>query len=177
MSALVNSLLNTNEKFGFIIMDCSTRMQVLHPQSMRPAREGDIPVRVKNSYNPKAPGTLITKQREMDKVVLTSIVLKSNVTMLDIVSTRMLGQFGFLARVFAIFEDLGISVDCVATSEVSISVSLDPSKIWSRELIQQELDNVVEELEKIAIVHLLQQRAIISLIGNVRRSSLILEKV
>ncbi|KAF8648652.1 hypothetical protein HU200_064700 [Digitaria exilis] len=150
--------------------------QVLHPQSMRPAREGDIPVRVKNSYNPKAPGTLITKQREMDKVVLTSIVLKSNVTMLDIVSTRMLGQFGFLARVFAIFEDLGISVDCVATSEVSISVSLDPSKIWSRELIQQELDNVVEELEKIAIVHLLQQRAIISLIGNVRRSSLILEK-
>nr|CAB3479318.1 unnamed protein product [Digitaria exilis] len=110
------------------------------------------------------------------QVVLTSIVLKSNVTMLDIVSTRMLGQFGFLARVFAIFEDLGISVDCVATSEVSISVSLDPSKIWSRELIQQELDNVVEELEKIAIVHLLQQRAIISLIGNVRRSSLILEK-
>ncbi|CAO1947127.1 unnamed protein product [Urochloa humidicola] len=150
--------------------------QVLHPQSMRPAREGDIPVRVKNSYNPKAPGTLITKQREMDKVVLTSIVLKSNVTMLDIVSTRMLGQFGFLARVFAIFEDLGMSVDCVATSEVSISVSLDPSKIWSRELIQQELDNVVEELEKIAIVHLLQQRAIISLIGNVQRSSLILEK-
>nr|CAB3475309.1 unnamed protein product [Digitaria exilis] len=150
--------------------------EVLHPQSMRPAREGDIPVRVKNSYNPKAPGTLITKQRDMDKVVLTSIVLKSNVTMLDIVSTRMLGQFGFLARVFAIFEDLGISVDCVATSEVSISVSLDPSKIWCREHIQQELDNVVKELEKIAIVHLLQQRVIISLIGNVRRSSLILEK-
>ncbi|KAL5680357.1 hypothetical protein ACJX0J_006742, partial [Zea mays] len=90
--------------------------QVLHPQSMRPAREGDIPVRVKNSYNPKAPGTLI--------------MLKSNVTMLDIVSTRMLGQYGFLARVFAIFEDLCISVDCVATSEVSVSVSLDPSKIW-----------------------------------------------
>uniref|UniRef100_A0A0D9V9T7 Aspartokinase n=1 Tax=Leersia perrieri TaxID=77586 RepID=A0A0D9V9T7_9ORYZ len=111
--------------------------QVLHPQSMRPAREGDIPVRVKNSYNPKAPGTLITKHRDMDKVVLTSIVLKSNVTMLDIVSTRMLGQFGFLAK---------------------------------------ELDHVVEELEKIAVVHLLQQRAIISLIGNVRRSSLILEK-
>ncbi|AQK75502.1 Aspartokinase 1 chloroplastic, partial [Zea mays] len=71
------------------------------------------------------------------QIVLTSIVLKSNVTMLDIVSTRMLGQYGFLARVFAIFEDLCISVDCVATSEVSVSVSLDPSKIWSRELIQQ----------------------------------------
>lgn len=90
--------------------------------------------------------------------------------MLDIVSTRMLGQFGFLAKVistfimdlincssisnhqyekfkmyliiflwqvFAIFEDLDISVDVVATSEVSISVTLDPSKIWSRELIKQ----------------------------------------
>ncbi|KAF5799611.1 putative aspartate kinase [Helianthus annuus] len=151
--------------------------QVLHPQSMRPAREGDIPVRVKNSYNRNAPGTLITKSRDMSKAILTSIVLKRNVTMLDIVSTRMLGQFGFLAKVFATFEDLGISVDVVATSEVSLSLTLDPSKLWSRELIQQELDNVVEELEKIAKVNLLQHRSIISLIGNVQRSSLILEKV
>ncbi|CAN0924866.1 Aspartokinase 2, chloroplastic [Linum grandiflorum] len=156
--------------------------QVLHPQSMRPAREGDIPVRVKNSYNPNAPGTLITRTRDMSKAVLTSIVLKRNVTMLDIVSTRMLGQFGFLAKVFSTFEDLGISVDVVATSEVSISLTLDPSKLWSRELIQQasipnELDHVVEELEKIAVVNLLQHRSIISLIGNVQRSSLILEKV
>ncbi|GAA0170865.1 amino acid kinase [Lithospermum erythrorhizon] len=153
--------------------------QVLHPQSMRPAREGNIPVRVKNSYNPEAPGTLITRSRDMSEAVLTSIVLKRNVTMLDIVSTRMLGQFGFLARVFAIFEDLGISVDVVATSEVSISLTLDPSKLWSRELIQQasELDHVVQELEKIAVVNLLQHRSIISLIGNVQRSSLILEQV
>ncbi|XP_039138686.1 aspartokinase 2, chloroplastic-like isoform X2 [Dioscorea cayenensis subsp. rotundata] len=150
--------------------------QVLHPQSMRPARESDIPVRVKNSYNPRAPGTLITKERDMTEAVLTSIVLKSNITMLDIVSTRMLGQYGFLAKVFSTFEDLGISVDCVATSEVSISLTLDPSKLWSRELIQQELDHVVEELEKIAVVRLLQNISIISLIGNVQRSSSILEK-
>ncbi|XP_021723000.1 aspartokinase 1, chloroplastic-like isoform X2 [Chenopodium quinoa] len=150
--------------------------QVLHPQSMRPAREGDVPVRVKNSYNPKAPGTLINRARDMSEVLLTSIVLKRNVTMLDIVSTRMLGQFGFLAKVFSIFEDLGISVDVVATSEVSISLTLDPSKLWSRELIQQELDRVVEELENIAVVNLLQNRSIISLIGNVQYSSLILEK-
>ncbi|XP_010530884.1 PREDICTED: aspartokinase 1, chloroplastic-like [Tarenaya hassleriana] len=150
--------------------------QVLHPQSMRPAREGDIPVRVKNSYNPKAPGTIITKARDMTETVLTSIVLKRNVTMLDIVSTRMLGQVGFLAKVFSIFEELGISVDVVATSEVSLSLTLDPSKLWSRELIQQELDHVVEELEKIAVVNLLRRRAIISLIGNVQHSSLILEK-
>ncbi|XP_057982581.1 aspartokinase 2, chloroplastic-like isoform X3 [Malania oleifera] len=86
-----------------------------------------------------------------------------------------LAYFG--AQVFSIFEDLGISVDVVATSEVSISLTLDPSKLWSRELIQQELDHVVEELEKIAVVNLLQHRSIISLIGNVQKSSLILEKV
>lgn len=116
---------------GSIHIMCCT--QVLHPQSMRPAREGDIPVRVKNSYNRQAPGTLITKTRDMSKVcgveifsskceefhstdhilhltvfqaVLTSIVLKQNVTMLDIVSTRMLGQFGFLAKVRNCFFDL-----------------------------------------------------------------------
>ncbi|XP_061991790.1 aspartokinase 1, chloroplastic-like [Rosa rugosa] len=150
--------------------------QVLHPQSMRPARDGDIPVRVKNSYNPKAPGTIITKTRDMSKAVLTSIVLKQNITLLDIVSTRMLGQVGFLAKVFSTFEDLGISVDVVATSEVSLSLTLDPSKFWSRELIQQELDKMEEELEKIAYVNLLQKRSIISLIGNVQYSSLILEK-
>ncbi|KAG7555206.1 Acetylglutamate kinase-like superfamily [Arabidopsis suecica] len=153
--------------------------QVLHPLSMRPARDGDIPVRVKNSYNPTAPGTVITRSRDMSKAVLTSIVLKRNVTMLDIASTRMLGQYGFLAKVFTTFEDLGISVDVVATSEVSISLTLDPAKLWGRELIQRvnELDNLVEELEKIAVVKLLQRRSIISLIGNVQKSSLILEKV
>ncbi|KAH7852892.1 hypothetical protein Vadar_030609 [Vaccinium darrowii] len=153
--------------------------QVLHPQSMRPAREGDIPVRVKNSYNPKAPGTLITRERDMSKAELTSIVLKRNVTMLDIVSTRMLGQVGFLAKVFSIFEGLGISVDVVATSEVSISLTLDPSKLWSRELIQQasELERVEEELQKIAVVNLMKERSIISLIWNVEKSSEILEKV
>ncbi|PKA64361.1 Aspartokinase 1, chloroplastic [Apostasia shenzhenica] len=151
--------------------------QVLHPQSISPARESDIPVRVKNSYNPTAPGTLITKERDMSKAILTSIVLKSNITMLDIASTRMLGQYGFLAKVFSIFEDVGVSVDCAATSEVSISLTLDPSKFCSRELVQQELDHVVKELEKIAVVHLLQNRSIISLIGNMQHSSFILEKV
>ncbi|CAI5459611.1 unnamed protein product [Closterium sp. Yama58-4] len=151
--------------------------QVLHPQSMRPAREGNIPVRVKNSYNRIAPGTLITQERDLSSALLTSIVVKRGVTLLDLVSLRMLGQFGFLAKVFAIFEAQGISVDVVATSEVSLSLTLDPAKLWSRELIQQELDKMVEELERVAVVKLLQRRSIISLIGNVSRSSVILEKV
>ncbi|KAL0728201.1 hypothetical protein Bca4012_024294 [Brassica carinata] len=130
--------------------------QVLHPQSMRPAREGGIPVRVKNSYNPKAPGTIITKTRDMTKTVLTSIVLKRNVTMLDIASTRMLGQVGFLAKSMIIL--LAINISCELHS------------------FGQELDHVVEELEKIAVVNLAKGRAIISLIGNVQHSSLILER-
>ncbi|CAI5495042.1 unnamed protein product [Closterium sp. Naga37s-1] len=151
--------------------------QVLHPQSMRPAREGNIPVRVKNSYNRSAPGTLITQERDLSSALLTSIVVKRGVTLLDLVSLRMLGQFGFLAKVFAIFEAQGISVDVVATSEVSLSLTLDPAKLWSRELIQQELEKMVEALEQVAVVKLLQRRSIISLIGNVARSSVILEKV
>ena len=62
----------------------------------------------------------------MSGALMTSIVLKQDVTLMDIVSTRMLGQFGFLATVFGIFKDQQISVDVVATSEISISLTLDP---------------------------------------------------
>lgn len=62
----------------------------------------------------------------MKDALMTSIVLKPGITLLDIVSTRMLGQVGFMATVFDIFNSNGISVDVVATSEVSISLTLDP---------------------------------------------------
>lgn len=73
---------------------------MLHPQAMRPAIESkeDLNVRVKNSYNVAAAGTLITRERDKEKSLLTSIVLKDQVTLLDITSTRMLGQFGFLSK-------------------------------------------------------------------------------
>ncbi|XP_058096202.1 aspartokinase 2, chloroplastic-like [Magnolia sinica] len=154
--------------------------QVLHPQSMRPAREANIPVRVKNFCNPKAPGTLITRDRDMSQTVLTSIALKQSVTVLDIKSTRAVGQHDFFKKVFSIFEELGISVDVVATSEVSVLLTLDPSKILHRESIQQkpsELDRVVEELKKIAEVDLFLHRSIISLIGNVQHSPQTLNEV
>ena len=99
---------------------------MLHPLSMRPAWDFDIPVRVRNSYNPAAIGTLIKATRKNDLPV-TSLVEKKHVTLLDIVSTRMLNVHGFIAKVFQIFKDEEISVDVVATSEVSISLTLDPS--------------------------------------------------
>ncbi|XP_058092948.1 aspartokinase 2, chloroplastic-like [Magnolia sinica] len=157
-------------------------VQVLHPRSMRPAREADIPVRVKNFCNPKAPGTLITRDRDISKIVLTSIAVKRSVTVLDIKSTRAVGQNDFFKKVFSIFEKLGISVDEVATSEVSILLTLDPSKLFRRESIQQQasiglLDRAVEELKKIAEVNHIQRRSIISLIGNVQHSPQTLNKV
>ncbi|XP_058092942.1 aspartokinase 1, chloroplastic-like isoform X2 [Magnolia sinica] len=152
--------------------------QVLHPQSMQPAREADIPVRVKNFCNPKAPGTLITRDRDMSKSVLTSIVLKRNVTALDITTTRAVGQHDFFKKVFSIYENFGISVDVVATSEVSILLTMDPSKLLRRESIQRQLlDLAVEELKKIAEVNHIQHRSIISLIRNVQHSPQTLNKV
>jgi aspartokinase len=74
---------------------CCPCPQVLHPLAMQPAiRSGKMGVRVKNSYNREAAGTVITKQRDMSGTLVTSIVLKNNVTLVDIVSTRMLGQYG-----------------------------------------------------------------------------------
>ena len=77
------------------------------------------------SWCRQAPGTLICRTRDMSDVLMTSIVLKSDVTLMDVVSTRMLGQYGFLATVFGIFRDQQISVDVVATSEISVSLTLD----------------------------------------------------
>ena len=155
--------------------------QVLHPQSMRPAMDSEaLCVRVKNSYNVRAPGTLIGHERPggTEDWLLTSIVRKKNVTMLDIVSTRMLGQYGFLAKVFNIMDKAGISVDCVATSEVSVSLTLDPAKVWSRDLVQEELDALVEEFENagIARVKVTTGHSLISLIGNVERNNEIMQR-
>jgi len=151
---------------------------VLHPQAMHPAitSSRDLNVRVKNSYNIAAPGTLITRSRDMQETLLTSVVRKGNVTLLDIVSTRMLGQYGFLAKVFTIMEANQISVDVVATSEVSVSLTLDPAKLWSRGLVGAELARLREEFAKFADVTVTTDAAILSLIGNVARSNEILER-
>jgi aspartate kinase len=83
--------------------------QVLHPISMQPAIRSSIPVRVKNSYNPSATGTVITGKRDKSGTVVTAITSKSNIQLIDIVSTRMLGQYGFLAKVFEAFDECKVS--------------------------------------------------------------------
>lgn len=149
---------------------------VLHPLAMQPAADCNVGVRVKNSYNRGAPGTLISAGRDMAGSLMTSIVMKSNVTLVDIVSTRMMGQFGFLAKVFKVFEENKISVDVVATSEVSVSLTLDPAKVWERDLIAEELEGLMQDFDGIAKSHYRRGMAIISLICNVQRTSEILER-
>lgn len=98
--------------------------------------------------------------------------------MLDITSYRSLGQPGFLSNVFKVFRDLGISVDVVSTSEVSVSLTLDPYSIWSREIVPQELERLRDELAAFGSVNVKEKEyAILSLVCNARRSSELLARV
>jgi aspartate kinase len=148
--------------------------QVLHPRAMQPCMKTGLPVVVKNSYNIKAPGTRIEQTHssaakksggKVSAIPVRTITSRKNVTLVDIVSTRMLGQFGFLAEVFLIFSKHNISVDMVATSEVSVSLTLDSG---------YNLAEVKKELSKIASVEIKTGKAIVSIICNVKRSSEIL---
>jgi len=143
--------------------------QVLHPRAMQPCMKTGTPVMVKNSYNITAPGSKIEQSLSAPgkSPPVRAITSKHKVTLVDIVSTRMLGQYGFLAEVFAIFAKYHISIDMVATSEVSVSLTLDTAF---------DLGEVKKELSKIASVEVKTGKAIVSIIGNVKRSSEILSK-
>lgn len=152
--------------------------QILHPRAMKPAMQSKhgMSVRVKNSYNRMAPGTVIQSTRDLSDTFLTSIVIKRGISVVDIVSTSMLGQFGFLARVFQIFKERRISVDVVSTSEISVSISLDVNR-YSENENDKEIETLVELFEGWADVSLRKDLSIVSLICNIQRSSEILEKV
>jgi len=141
--------------------------QVLHPRAMQPCMKTGTPVLVKNSYNIEAAGTRIESAAAAPKKnpPVRAITSKHKVTLVDIVSTRMLGQFGFLAEVFSVFAKHNISIDMVATSEVSVSLTLDTA---------YDLTEVKKELNKIASIEVKTGKAIVSIIGNVKRSSEIL---
>lgn len=140
--------------------------QVLHPRSMQPCLQTGTPVRVKNSYNLGAPGSIIVTRHEITPPPVRAITAKKNVTLIDIVSTRMLGQHGFLAKVFESFATHGISVDVVATSEVSVSLTVDSQKA--------HLAGLKHDLEKYASIDIKKEKAIVTIICDVKRSSTIL---
>jgi aspartate kinase len=141
--------------------------QVLHPRAMQPCMKTGTPVLVKNSYNPAAPGTRIVASLGKRALPVRAITSRRNVTLVDVVSTRMLGQYGFLAELFSTFARHSLSVDMVATSEVSVSLTLDSAR---------DLSALKKDLSKIASVEIKTGKAIVTIIGNVRRSSEILAR-
>lgn len=149
--------------------------KVLHPIAMQPAIAYNVPVRVKNSYNPNHPGTVILQASEIAQATSTSgnpvtaISLKKRVQVVDVVSTRMLGAYGFLAEVFAAFAALRVSVDTIATSEVSISMTIDAERGDDSGVLEKAL---LERLGAIAKVDFsLQDKAIVSLVSAIGRGS------
>ena len=144
--------------------------QVLHPIAMQPAMKANVPVRVKNSYNPNAVGTLISLDRGHDRLV-TAITYKRNIKLMDIVSTSMLGAYGFLAKVFGEFEKHRLSVDVLASSEVSVSLTLDKKQKDS------EIAGLMDDLTSCADVKIVDNKSILTLITDVQRSSEVLATV
>ena len=130
---------------GFAAILAYFGARVLHPSTMRPAVENDIPIRVLNSRSPEIEGTLIVDEAVASDSVVKSIAYKENITIVDIRSTRMLGAHGFLAHVFRAFENHETAVDMVTTSEVSVSLTVDkPGRLPEiiREIEEQEVAEV-----------------------------------
>lgn len=130
--------------------------RVLHPQTIRPAIQKNISVRVLNTFNPDSSGTLIT-QKSTGTQGLKAIAFKRKTTLINIYSTEMLFSKGYLAKVFEIFARYNISIELVSVSEVSISVTLDENT---------RISEAVKELGKFAQVSIDNTVGLISLVGE-----------
>jgi len=131
--------------------------KVLHPKTIQPAIENSIPVRICNSRAPQEPGTLVGPETETSPRTIKAIAHKTGVTTVQISSARMLGAYGFLRKLFEVFDEHRTVVDVVTTSEVSVSLSLDDASA---------LPAIVAELEQLGTVRVEQRRAIICVVGE-----------
>lgn len=139
--------------------------QVLHPRSMLPVRKTGTPVRVKNSYNIQSLGSIIVEEHSGKVPPVCAITSVKHITLIDIVSSRMLGAAGFLAHIFNNFLKWGISIDVIATSEVSVSLTVNS---------KDKLEGLVEDLEKAGEVTVRTGKAIVTIICDAAHSSAIL---
>lgn len=129
--------------------------KILHPQTVTPVRIDNIPVRLKNTMNPGAHGTLITGNYVGNGI--KAIAAKDNITAIKIKSGRMLNAHGFLKKVFEVFEVYETPIDMITTSEVAISLTIDDSS---------NLEQIVKELEKFAIIEVDHKQSIVCLVGH-----------
>ncbi len=130
--------------------------KILHPSCIVPAMQASVPVRVCCVREPHLPGTAISKESSAASRAVKAIHTKNEQVMVDITSTRMLGQAGFLGRVFSIFAELDISVDVIATSEVSISLTLDSDS---------HISDLRDRLGQFACVEIEPEVTIVNFIG------------
>ncbi len=135
--------------------------KVLHPATVLPAIEKDIPVRILNSRRPQAPGTRILADTVPCANPFKSIACKHNITVMTIASTRMLMAYGFLKRIFEIFDRYETPVDMLATSEVSVSLTIDN---------KAHLGEICAELRDFSEVTVEEDQAIVCLVGDNIRS-------
>ncbi|QXP80451.1 MULTISPECIES: aspartate kinase [Winogradskyella] len=129
--------------------------KILHPHTVMPMRALDIPLRLKNTMDPEAHGTLITN--EVNGEGIKAIAAKDNITAIKIKSVRMLLAHGFLKKVFEIFEKYETSIDMITTSEIAVSLTIDNTT---------HLESITEELEKFAKVAIDDYMSIVCLVGN-----------
>jgi aspartate kinase len=131
--------------------------KVLHPATVLPAIEKNIPVRILNSRRPEVEGTLIVSDPPPSTTPIRAIACKRNITLVNIVSSRMLMAHGFLRRIFEVFDRFETPVDMVATSEVSVSLTVDNTGV---------LDAIRAEIETFAEVTVEDNLAIVCLVGE-----------
>ena len=134
--------------------------KILHPTCVLPAKVNNIPVRLLNTMDPKAHGTLISS-RQCEKRI-AAIAAKDNITAIKIKSGRMLLAYGFLRKVFEIFESYKTPIDMITTSEVGVSVTIDNNR---------HIDDIVDDLKKYGTVEVDKDQVIICVVGDLIASS------
>ncbi len=136
--------------------------KVLHPKTIQPAVEGLIPLRICNSRAPREPGTIVGIDTDPAPQTVKAIAHKTGITTVQITSARMLGAYGFLRALFEIFDRYTTAVDVVTTSEVSVSLSLDDTRM---------LPSIVQELQLLGEVNIEKSRAIVCVVGEGLRAT------
>lgn len=129
--------------------------KVLHPHCIVPAQMYGVPVRIKNTMNPEAHGTLISTEKEPDAV--KAIAAKDSITAIKIKSSRMVMAYGFLRRVFEIFEKYRTPIDMITTSEIAVSLTIDNP---------EHLKKIIAEISEYGTVEIDENQTIICVVGD-----------
>lgn len=129
--------------------------KILHPTCVQPAKYSGIPVRLKNTMEPDAEGTIINNTLVKSKI--KAVAAKDNITAIKIKSSRMLGASGFLRKVFEIFESYQTSIDMITTSEVGLSMTIENCS---------HLSEIVDELKKYGTVSVDSDMCIVCVVGD-----------